>query len=263
MSNVVQYRLRPSTTGGATRARTELKARLTVLRNRIVTIALIMLFWELAAGGFGAQFAFLDPVIVAPPSAALLDLIEYARSGLFWTDVESTFLAAFLGLAIGFVGGALAGIICGFWKGFADTLEPIFVALNSLPRVAVAPLLLMWLGLGLSSKIAVSAFSVFFVVFFNAFLGTRAVDPDRPRHAGDGRQSSSSYAYGGDTFGCKLDLRGHADRDQLCRDQHDHSGICWRYRRPWLPAGGSRRPFGHKAGFCHPVRVDGVWRFAG
>lgn len=70
------------------------------------------------------------------------------------------------------------GVIFGSWRSLADTLEPVIVALNSLPRIAVAPLLIMWLGLGLTSKIFVSFFVVFFVVFFNAFLGTRSVDPD-------------------------------------------------------------------------------------
>jgi NitT/TauT family transport system permease protein len=156
-------------------------SQLRVLRNRVIAITVILVAWEAAAGGFGSRFQVFDPIIVASPSAAVLDLIDYARSGIFVTDLESTFFAAFFGLMIGFVSGAVAGIVFGYWKGIAETFEPIVVALNSLPRIAVAPLILMWLGLGLDSKVVVSAFSVFFVVFFNAFLGTRAIDPDLVR----------------------------------------------------------------------------------
>jgi NitT/TauT family transport system permease protein len=155
--------------------------RLRLVRNRLLAIALLLLAWEAAGGGFGERFAFVNTIVVAPPSLALRELIDYALSGLLLTDIQSTFSAAFLGLALGFAGGAVMGIIFGYWKAFAETFEPIVFALNSLPRVAIAPLLLMWLGLGLASKVAVSFFSVFFVVFFNAYMGTRAVDPDLVR----------------------------------------------------------------------------------
>jgi NitT/TauT family transport system permease protein len=155
--------------------------RLGLIRNRLLGIALLLLAWEVAGGGFGERFAFVNTIVVAPPSLALRELIDYTLSGLLLTDIESTCSAAFLGLALGFAGGAVMGIIFGYWKAFAETFEPIVFALNSLPRVAIAPLLLMWLGLGLASKVAVSFFSVFFVVFFNAYMGTRAVDPDLVR----------------------------------------------------------------------------------
>lgn len=157
--------------------------RLSVLRNQLIAVTTILVLWEAAAGGFGGRFQILDPIIVATPSAAAADLVAYAKSGLLLRDLESTFFAAFYGLMIGFISGAVAGIAFGYWKGVAETFEPVVVALNSLPRVAVAPLILMWLGLGLLSKVVVSAFSVFFVVFFNAFLGTRAIDPDLVRAA--------------------------------------------------------------------------------
>jgi NitT/TauT family transport system permease protein len=155
--------------------------RLRLVRNRLLAIALLLLAWEAVGGGFGEAFAFVNTIVVAPPSLALRELFDYALSGLLLTDIQSTVSAAFLGLALGFAGGAVMGIIFGYWKGFAETFEPIVFGLNSLPRVAIAPLLLMWLGLGLASKVAVSFFSVFFVVFFNAYMGTRAVDPDLVR----------------------------------------------------------------------------------
>jgi len=154
------------------------RARLRLTLQRVLAIGLIVLVWEALAGGFGGRFGRLNPFIVATPSSALADLKAYAQSGLLASDLRVTFTAAFVGLLLGLLGGGIAGVVFGYWRALADTLEPVIVALNSLPRIAVAPLLIMWLGLGVASKIFVSFFVVFFVVFFNAFLGTRSVDAD-------------------------------------------------------------------------------------
>lgn len=149
--------------------------------RRVLAVAAIVGLWELATGGFGLGITWANPIILARPSRALAELLRYAGSGLLFTDVQITFTAAFTGLLIGLIGGTAVGVVFGYWKGLADTLEPIIVALNSLPRIAIAPLLIMWLGLGIPSKVFISLFAVFFVIFFNAFLGTRSVDPDLVR----------------------------------------------------------------------------------
>ncbi len=154
------------------------RQRLALLARRLVAVGIIVVVWEAIAGGFGTRFVAVNPFIVTPPSIAIADLAAYAQSGLLATDMRMTFTAAFTGLLLGLLGGGVAGVVFGYWRALAETLEPVIVALNSLPRIAVAPLLIMWLGLGLKSKIFVSFFVVFFVVFFNAFLGTRSVDPD-------------------------------------------------------------------------------------
>ncbi len=164
--------------GPVSSARRSGRQRLALLARRLVAVGVIVGVWEAAAGGFGGRFVALNPFIVARPSTAVADLVAYAQSGLLATDMRMTFTAAFTGLLLGLLGGGVAGVVFGSWRALADTLEPVIVALNSLPRIAVAPLLIMWLGLGLNSKIFVSFFVVFFVVFFNAFLGTRSVDPD-------------------------------------------------------------------------------------
>jgi NitT/TauT family transport system permease protein len=89
-----------------------------------------------------------------------------------------TLSAAFAGLLLGMLGGFLLGILLGYWRAAANVVEPIFVALNSLPRVALAPVLIIWFGLGVTSKIFLSLFTVFFVVFWNTYLGVRSVDAE-------------------------------------------------------------------------------------
>lgn len=83
----------------------------------------------------------------------------------------------------GFLGGAVSGILTGLILGRSDYLskifEPFIVALNSIPRIALVPLIILMFGLGDMSKIVTGWIIVFFVVFFNTFEGTRSVDRDQ------------------------------------------------------------------------------------
>src|SRR5260370_16625555 len=83
-----------------------------------------------------------------------------------------------MGFVIGSVGGAMLGV----WRGvspFASRLlNPYLNALNALPKVALAPLFVLWFGLGVESKIALAAVLVLFLVFLNTFAGVREFDQD-------------------------------------------------------------------------------------
>jgi NitT/TauT family transport system permease protein len=147
--------------------------------KRALVIAALFAAWELCAGGFGGLIEpMVNQAILPPPSMALADLVEYGQSGLLARDLSATLRAAFIGLFLGIAGGLIAGLALGYWRSAADVVEPIFVAFNSLPRVALAPILIIWFGLGVTSKIFLSLFTVFFIVFFNTYVGVRSVDPD-------------------------------------------------------------------------------------
>ena len=83
----------------------------------------------------------------------------------------------------GFLSGTVSGVIAGLVLGRSDKLSRIFqpfvVAMNSVPRIALVPLIILMFGLGDMSKIVTAWIVVFFVVFFNTFEGTRAVDRDQ------------------------------------------------------------------------------------
>jgi NitT/TauT family transport system permease protein len=142
-------------------------------------IAGIFATWELLTGGFGGlMHPIANPALLPPPSAAGADLVAYARTGLLWTDLANTLGAAMAGLLVGTLGGLALGLLLGYLRGVGEVVEPIFISLNSLPRIALAPILILWLGLGIKSKIFLSLFTVFFIIFFNTYLGVRSVDPD-------------------------------------------------------------------------------------
>jgi NitT/TauT family transport system permease protein len=161
--------------------RTALRRSTKVIVLRIVLLAGVVLVWEATTGGLGLGWKVFETSILARPSAIALDFGTYARSGLLVRDLRATLSEAFLGLFFGAAGGVVVGILFGYWSMVADVFEPIMVALNSLPRITVAPMLILWFGLGMTSKVVLSLFTVFFVIFFNTFLGVRNVDPELVR----------------------------------------------------------------------------------
>jgi len=146
--------------------------------RRTALILAIFGVWELVTGGFGLGIVAVSPAILARPSAALGELGPYAESGLLWRDLSTTLTESMVGLVLGIVGGAALGLVLAYVRPISEVVEPVLVSLNSLPRIAVAPILLPLFGLGVASKIALSFFTVFFVVFFNTYLGIRSVDPE-------------------------------------------------------------------------------------
>jgi NitT/TauT family transport system permease protein len=146
--------------------------------RRTLFVAAIFVVWEATTGGFGGRWQVWSPILLARPSAALAELVAYAQSGLLVSDMALTLSAAFAGLVLGMTGGVAFGLALGYARWIADTVEPVLIALNSLPRIALAPILLLWFGIGITSKIFLSLFTVFFIVFFNTYLGLRSVDPE-------------------------------------------------------------------------------------
>ncbi len=145
---------------------------------RVLLFLLIIVCWEGLAGGFNPELQVLDPLFVSRPSLIASDLVRYANSGLLFRDLTVTLEAAFLGLVLGLVTGVLIGLLLGHFKMFYKILNPYLTALNCLPRPALAPLLILWFGLGINSKIFLSWSLVFFIVFFNTIYGIESIDPD-------------------------------------------------------------------------------------
>jgi NitT/TauT family transport system permease protein len=95
-----------------------------------------------------------------------------------WIQTAATLRNTFWGFLVGVSSGVLAGLVLGRSRRLARIFEPYIVAFNSLPRIALVPLIILMFGLGDLSKIVTAWVIVFFVVFFNTFEGARAVDAD-------------------------------------------------------------------------------------
>lgn len=145
--------------------------RVLILVGRIVVGVAFLAFWEFASG------RLIDKLFISSPSAVGARLWKWLFDGTLWTHLSITLYATAFGFAIGSLVGFLLGLLFGRYQIVADILDPYITALYSIPKIALAPLFIIWFGIGIESKIAVSASIVFFVVFLNTYAGVRDVNP--------------------------------------------------------------------------------------
>jgi NitT/TauT family transport system permease protein len=139
--------------------------------RRLIALALVLALWE-AAGRAG----LLNPLFAPSPSQVWVALSDLFADGRIWPHLEATFSAALGGLALGIVVGILLGVAAALIPLVAELLEPVMSVLNAIPRVILAPLFVIWLGIGIASKIALSFILVAVLIFFTVFTGIRQVD---------------------------------------------------------------------------------------
>lgn len=125
---------------------------------------------------------WLDPFFISRPSQ-IAERFVYLTSPAnvrltLWQMALSTVQSTVLGFLVGVSTGFVAGVTLGRRRRLARILEPYIVAFNTLPRIALVPLITMIFGFGLVAKIVLAWTIVFFIVFFNTFQGVRSVDPD-------------------------------------------------------------------------------------
>lgn len=148
------------------------KRSLWVALVRIGVIGGFLVLWETASG------RWIEPFLISSPSRILSSMIASFQSG----DLIQHSWVTFQEIGIGFPLGAFAGIALGYWFGrsriLAEIFEPIIIALNGIPRTALAPLFIVWLGIGIWSKVGVVFLLTFFLNFFNTYAGMRQIDQE-------------------------------------------------------------------------------------
>ena len=149
---------------------TRLDPRYAWLRQ-LAAFAVVLAVWE-AAGRAG----MLNPLYAPSPSRVGAALIDLFSDGRIWPHLEATFSAALGGLALGIAVGVLLGVVAALVPFIAELLEPVMTVLNAIPRVILAPLFVIWLGIGLASKVALAFILVAVLIFFTVFTGIRQVD---------------------------------------------------------------------------------------
>ena len=139
---------------------------------QIVLGIVLLVVWQLSAG------RLIDKFMISSPIDVMVRLWGWIANGSIYVHVWATIYATVYGFLI----GAVAGVIGGLWLGLSPflsrLLDPYIWAFNALPKVALAPLFILWFGLGINSKVALAAVLVVFLVFVNTFAGVREVDPD-------------------------------------------------------------------------------------
>jgi NitT/TauT family transport system permease protein len=145
------------------------QARLRLWLLRVLLVVVVLAGWELASG------RLIDVFWLSKPSLITSALLKQIRSGDLLFHVSFTLQEMALGLLFGGSAGALAGILLGRQRFLAELLTPVIIAIYSLPKVALAPLFILWFGIDLTSKVVLVSVIVFFLVFFNTFSGVREV----------------------------------------------------------------------------------------
>jgi NitT/TauT family transport system permease protein len=139
---------------------------------RVLLAGAIVGAWQLASG------RLVDPIFLSSPAAVAARLVEIFASGEILGHLRATVTA----VVQGYVAGALVGVALGFATGrsatLSQTIEPFLMAFYSIPKMALAPLFVIWLGIGLASKVAIVFLSVFFLTFFNTYAGVKGVGED-------------------------------------------------------------------------------------
>jgi len=142
--------------------------------QRIAQVLVGVIFlacWELAAG------PLIDPFFVSEPSAVFAKLRDWMIRGELFAHLGITLYATVLGFVIGSVTGFATGFVFGRYERIGAIFDPYITAIYCLPKIALAPLFIMWFGIGIESKIAMAAVIVFFLVFLNTYSGVRDVNP--------------------------------------------------------------------------------------
>lgn len=137
--------------------------------SRIVLIGSFLLLWQLGSGNV------LDPFYFSSPTAIAVKIWADLLDPKFYRDLYVTGAQLFAGYALGAAFGVFLGVLLARWQIVAEILDPILVALNSIPRIALAPLLIVWLGIDMAPKIVLALTLVFFLTFFNTLAGIRNV----------------------------------------------------------------------------------------
>lgn len=133
---------------------------------------LLLGFWELSSG------RLIDPFWVSSPSLVFRYLYGVIADGSIFGHLAVTLYETFSGFFIGAILGIGLGFSLGRREVLAQVLDPFIVAFNGIPRIALAPLFIIWFGIGPTSKVILVVSVVFFLTFFNTFAGVKGVDAE-------------------------------------------------------------------------------------
>lgn len=150
------------------------KRRLGILSAQIIFCVVFLLLWQ-----YVSVNKIIDPIFIGRPSKILHYLYDSIFvSGTLFSDAGWTLSATAISFLLGSVAGIVFGLIFSVWPLAEEFCDPFFTAFNALPRIALAPLFILWFGLGTGSKVALGFSLTFFIVLSNTVAGARSADPD-------------------------------------------------------------------------------------
>ena len=151
--------------------------RAQLLLAQVLVAIVLIAAWQVATTVPINGVKLLPPFFFSTPLDVGNRIVKWLIEGTIWRHLAITLTESILAFVI----GSLGGVLVGFWFArqqiVAAIFDPYVKMLNALPRVVLAPLFALWLGLGIWSKVALGVTLVFFVVFFNVYQGVKEVSP--------------------------------------------------------------------------------------
>jgi len=152
-------------------------SRLTLLVCQLMVAVVGLALWHVFTSVPIFGRILLPPFFFSNPLDVASQIVDWFVRGTIWKHLLITLLESTLAFTI----GSVAGILVGFWFArqprVAAIFDPYIKMANALPRVVLAPIFALWLGLGIWSKVALGVTLVFFIVFFNVYQGVKEVSP--------------------------------------------------------------------------------------
>ncbi len=146
---------------------------LTVLVCQVAVVVVVLGGWQLAV-----ERSVIDELNYGSPLGAIEQMRTFYESGRMFDQSWATLQAAILAWVIGVPAGTLIGLVLALSSFLNRVFSPFIVPLNSLPRIAFAPLFLLWFGLTIWAKVSLAVSIVVFIMMLNTRAGVRNVDPD-------------------------------------------------------------------------------------
>jgi NitT/TauT family transport system permease protein len=166
----------------STPARARLVRRLPVQKDwptwALVAAQAGILVGALSLWEIGARAGWIDAFFWSQPSAIANTMAIFFTTGDAWTDISFTFRSTIFGFLIGTTAGSLLGLSFWWSRNYAAIVQPYIICLESIPKLALAPLIILVFGIGLVSKVAVATALTLVVSTLTAYAGVKALDPD-------------------------------------------------------------------------------------
>lgn len=152
-----------------------------------LTVALVLVLWEALTRGWWADLLEpaiggaakrwrIDPIFLSSPTAIARTAARLFATGEIWNDLGVSGLEFLLGFAMAVVSGIVLGMMAGWYRHVYFALDPFFSALNATPRVALLPLIIIWVGIDIWSKVLVVFLGAVVPVYLNVVAGVQTAD---------------------------------------------------------------------------------------
>jgi NitT/TauT family transport system permease protein len=144
-----------------------------VVLTRLALIVIFLVVWQSLA-----SFEIVSPFWISSPDLVVLEIWRLTVSGQLLGDVTVTVVEALIAFVISSGLGIASGLVLSRYPFWDEVMAPFIIVLNSLPRIALAPLIILWFGIGMTAKIVTAFTLVYFILLVNTLSGAKNVDND-------------------------------------------------------------------------------------